>query len=148
MQLIAAFVGVGLAASAVASYFLVANTYHEKFLPNTYVNAVKIDGMDIAEAEDTLIDNAGICEVTFVAADGKKATFSSDQFMGRYFVPSGALTDAHAENPYQWVKKLFNPTQYNVNLDFVYSEPALRQLLTSYDWGDRKSTNAQILFEW
>jgi len=145
MQLIAAFVGVGLAASAVASYFLVANTYHEKFLPNTYVNAVKIDGMDIAEAEDTLIDNAGICEVTFVAADGKKATFSSDQFMGRYFVPSGALTDAHAENPYQWVKKLFNPTQYNVNLDFVYSEPALRQLLTSYDWGDRKSTNAQIL---
>ncbi|MEE5992857.1 MAG: L,D-transpeptidase family protein [Oscillospiraceae bacterium] len=145
MQLIAAFVGVGLAASAVASYFLVANTYHEKFLPNTYVNAVKIDGMDIAEAEDALIDNAGICEVTFVAADGKKATFSSDQFMGRYFVPSGALTDAHAENPYQWVKKLFNPTQYNVNLDFVYSEPALRQLLTSYDWGDRKSTNAQIL---
>ncbi len=145
MQLIAAFIGVGLAASAVASYFLVANTYHEKFLPNTYVNAVKIDGMGMDEAEDTLIDNAGICEVTFVAADGKQATFSSEEFMGKYFIPNGALTDAAAENPYEWVKKLFKPTQYNVNFDFVYSEPALCQLLTSYDWGDQKSQNAQIV---
>ncbi len=52
MQLMAAFLGVGLAASFVASYFLVANTYQEKFLPNTYVNAVKIDGMGMAEAEE------------------------------------------------------------------------------------------------
>ena len=145
MQLIAAFLGIGLAASAVASYFLVANTYQGKFLPNTYVNAVKIDGMGIAEAEDTLIDNAGVCEVTFVAADGKKATFSSEEFMGKYFVPSGALTDAATEDPYQWVNKLFNPTQYNVNFDFVYSRPALRELLTSFDWGDKKSQNAQIV---
>ena len=36
MQLIAAFIGVGLAASAVASYFLVANTYHEK-IPAQYL---------------------------------------------------------------------------------------------------------------
>ena len=145
MQLIAAFLGVGLAASAVASYFLVANTYQEKFLPNTYVNAVKIDGMGIAEAEDTLIDNAGICEVTFVAADGKEATFSSEEFMGKYFIPSGALTDAAAEDPYQWFNKLFKPTQYNVNFDFVYSQPALRELITSFDWGDKKSQDAQIV---
>ncbi len=143
--MLAITLGAGLAISAVASYLIVANTYKEKFLPNTFVNTMKVAGMSVEQAEDTLIQNTEVKDLTLITHDGEQVVFKASDFGAKYSVPYGALDEAVAENPYNWVGKLFGNTEYKVNYDLTYDEEALRQLINNYDWGSDISQNACIV---
>lgn len=143
--MIVATVGVGLAISAVASYLIVANTYKEKFLPNTFVNTTKVAGMSIEQAEDTLIQNTEVKDLTLITHDGDQVVFKASDFDVKYSVPAGALDEAVSENPYRWVTKLFDTSEYRINYDLTYDEGKLRDLINNYDWGEDISQNACIV---
>lgn len=142
---LASVIGAALAISCVASYLIVAGTYKEKFLPNTFVNSIEISGMSVAEAEDTLIRNTEVQDLTLITHDGEEAVFPAADFGLRYSVPDGALDEAGEENPYAWIGKLFAPSEYRIDYNLYYDEEALRQLLDSYDWGGDVSQNACIV---
>ena len=143
--LLAGTVGIALAISAVASFFIVANTYKDKFLPNTLVNATEVSRMSLEEAEDTLIKNTEVKDLTLITHDGDQVVFPAADFGVQYSVPYGALDEALSENQYSWVGKLFGESEYKVDYDLSYDEEALRQLINDYDWGDDVSQDACIV---
>ena len=143
--MLAGVTGIALAISAVASYFIVAHTYKDKFLPNTLVNATEVGRMSLEEAEDTLVKNTEVKNLTLITHDGEQVEIPAKDFGVQYSVPYGALDEALSENEYSWVGKLFNGTEYKVNFDLSYDEEALRQLINDHDWGDDISQDACIV---
>lgn len=142
---LASAVGAALALSCVASYLIIAATYKDKMLPNTTINTIKVDRMSAEEAEDTLLKNTEVKDLTLITHDGEQVVFKASDFGVAYAVPYGALDEALSESQYAWIAKLFSPTDYRVSYDLSYNEDALRQLINSYDWGEKISQNACIV---
>ena len=138
-------IGAGLAISLVASYLLVAGTYKDKCLPNTYVNAIKVSGLTEEGAEATLIEKTEVKDLVLITHKGDEVTFKASDFNLHYTVPRGSLDTALSENPYTWVGKVFNDSEYKVDYNLIYDEDKLRTLLNEYDWGDEESHNACIV---
>ena len=126
-------------------YTIVAFSYRNKFLPNTYVNGVNISGMTTEEAEKAIIENVANDEITFVEQDGEKVTFTGDQYESTYKLPGGSLDDAAAENRALWLGKLIKETDYNVSLEHTYSDDAIKEIVSAYDWGYVAPKNAEII---
>lgn len=142
---LASAVSAALAIACVASYLIIAATYKDKMLPNTTINTIKVDRMSAEEAEDTLLKNTEVKDLTLITHDGEQVVFKASDFGVAYAVPYGALDEALSESQYSWIAKLFNPTDYRVSYDLSYNEDALRQLINSYDWGEAISQNACIV---
>lgn len=142
---LASAVGAALALSCVASYLIIAATYKDKMLPNTTINTIKVDRMSAEEAEDTLLKNTEVKDLTLITHNGEQVVFKASDFGVSYAVPYGALDEALSESQYAWIAKLFSPTDYRVSYDLSYNEDALRQLINSYDWGEAISQNACIV---
>lgn len=143
--MIASVIGVGAIISMAASFIIVAGTYKEKFLPNTYINSVKVAGLTTKEAEATLLADAGARDLTLTDHNGNKVTFKAEQYDARYVVPAADLDQAASEaDPYGWFTQLFGEKDYKIDYDLVYSPDKLRALINSYDWGTETSQDAYI----
>ena len=140
-------IGAGLAISLAASYLVVAGTYKEKCLPNTYVNAIKVGGLTEEGAEAEILEQTEVKDLTLITHKGEEVTFKASDFHLRYTVPRGSLNAALSENPYMWIGKVFTDSEYQVNYNLLYDEEALRTLIDEYDWGDEESQNACIIRE-
>ncbi|HAE51647.1 MAG TPA: hypothetical protein DCG30_00130 [Ruminococcus sp.] len=126
-------------------YMIVAFSYRNKFLPNTFVNGVNISGMTTEEAEKAIIENVADDEITFVEQDGEKVTFTGDQYESTYKLPNGSLDDASAENRALWLGKLIKGSDYNISLEHTYSDDAIKEIVSEYDWGYVAPKNAEII---
>lgn len=138
-------IGAGLGISLVASYLLVAGTYKDKCLPNTYVNTIKVSGLTEEGAEATLIEKTEVKDLTLITHKGDEVTFKASDFNLHYTVPRGSLDSALSENRYLWVGKVFSGSEYKVDYRLIYDEDKLRTLLNEYNWGDEESRNACIV---
>ncbi|MBR1591820.1 MAG: L,D-transpeptidase family protein [Ruminococcus sp.] len=126
-------------------YMLIAFSYRNKFLPNTFVNGVNIAGMSTEEAEKAIIESAEDDTLTFVEQDGEKVTFTGDQYESVYKLPGGSLDDAAAESRALWLGKLLKGSDYNISLEHTYSDDAIKEIVSAYDWGYVAPKNAEII---
>lgn len=141
---IAMFAGGGSAALLLIIYFIVFAVYNGKFLPNTIVNSINIGGMTAQEAQEALLSNAAMSDLTLVTAKEEAVVFHPQDFDAAYSLPENALDAPAAENHLVWIKKLFSSTEYTVEFDMNYSETKLLEMIRSHDWGSAKSENAYI----
>ncbi|MDE5564916.1 MAG: L,D-transpeptidase family protein [Oscillospiraceae bacterium] len=138
-------IGAAVLVTCVLSFFIVAGTYKERFLPNTYVSNVNIAGMTMDEAKYALLMQTQAADLRLTTHKGDTAVFAASDFDAVYTIPEGALDEAAAESPYSWVGKLFNSSEYTIQYDFYYSRNKLRSLIDTYDWGSEVSQDARIV---
>ncbi len=135
----------GVLVAAIASYVIVAVSYKGKFLPNTYVNHINVAGMTEEEAKETLLTSAAISSLHLMTPAGKDVTFTAEDFGGQYSIPAGSLEEAESEGAFLWLDKLLHPSEYQIDLDFSFSEEKLKAAIAGYDWGSAKSHDACIV---
>lgn len=138
-------IGAAVLVTCVLSFLIVAGTYKDRFLPNTYVSNVNIAGMTMEEAKYALLMQTQAADLRLTSHKGDTAVFAASDFDAAYAIPEGALDEAAAESPYSWVGKLFSPSEYTIQYDFYYSRNKLRSLIDTYDWGGEVSQDARIV---
>lgn len=138
-------IGAAVLLTCVLSFMIVAGTYKDRFLPNTYVSNVNIAGMTMDEAKYALLMETQAGDLRLTTHKGETAVFAASDFDAVYTIPEGALDEAASESPYSWIGKLFKPSEYTIQYDFYYSRNKLRTLLDAYEWGDEVSQNARIV---
>jgi lipoprotein-anchoring transpeptidase ErfK/SrfK len=129
----------------VLSYVIMALSYRNKFLPNTYINDIPVAGMTQEEAQQALLESVRADNLQFVTPKGEEVEFAADAFSAKYALSENALEETAVENSFTWPCKLFTRSDYTVTFDFSFSEDSLHKLIEDYDWGDEESQNACIV---
>ncbi len=141
---LAAIFGGAAGGTLLIVYLAMAFFFHDKFLPNTYVNGVAIGNMTMREAEDVLLSKVKADDLVLTTAQDEQVSFSAKDYSAEYAIPAGGLDAPQSENNFLWIKKLFVNSEYTMEYDFSYSEEGLRTLIVDHDWGSEVSQNAYI----
>ncbi len=141
---ISAILGGSAVGALVIAYAVMVFFFHDKFLPNTFINDVPVGNMTMQEASDVLLSKVKTDDLVLVTAQGDQVNFKANTYNAEYSIPDGAMDMAFSENKFLWIRKLFSNSEYTMEYDFSYSEDELRELVVSHDWGNETSQNAYI----
>ncbi len=125
-----------LAAAAAAAflfvYILIAHSYSDRFLSNTYLNGHNVGGMSETKAEEVLKDAVEKYSLKITFQDGKTETLKSSQIGYRYVSSGESENLLKGQNRMAWLPHLFGRKQkYQVKTSFRYDENALKSALLS-----------------
>lgn len=129
--------------AVLVSFFIIAGTYKERFLPNTMINSVDVSSMTAEEAAYTILSQLGDLRLT--DHNGKETVFSAADFDASYSISLDEFDEPSKESKYSWFGKLFHTTEYTARYDCRYDSDKLRELINTHDWGDAVTQNAHIV---
>lgn len=119
-------------------------SYRNKLLPHTYINNIDVSGMTVADAEQSILNNANTQGITFIKKSGEKVHFDGQEFGSTVSLPDDAMQEVQSESHVLWFTKLLHKTSYEVPVINSYSESSLSNLILSYSWGTTPPTDAYI----
>lgn len=119
-----------VAAAFVILYFLIARSYTDRFLPNTYLNGYKVGGMSEKKAEQVLQDAVEQYALRLEFQDDQKETLKSSE-IGYEYVSSGEAGNLlKKQKRTSWLAHLFGKkTRYQVKTSFRYDSTKLKSAL-------------------
>ncbi len=126
-------------------YLVMLLYYSNRFLPNTFVNGVNLEGMKYDEGEAAVIERSVDDTLTFTDKDGKEIVFRGSDYDSVYELPVGVLDDAKNESKPLWFAKLAKTTEYDVQVVHTYSEDSVKTMIGLYNWGNTQPVNAEIV---
>ena len=109
----------------VAIYFAVAMLYSDKFLMGTTVNGIDCAGDTVEEVRSMLQKEVEEYTLTIETRDGATEVVKGTDIGIKYNDVDVIEEAMKKQNPYLWVKALFNKTSIKAKIDFEYDEKKL-----------------------
>lgn len=118
----------------------------DTFLPNTYINGVKVSGMTAEQAAQTIEANGNhLNKLVFLKNDGSSITIPYDKFGYRFNTTDLVSNELDGENNYLYFLNFFKDTKVEVNLSGAYDEEQLKEQVVNASFGTKQPTNAKIV---
>lgn len=118
----------------------------DTFLPNTYINGVKVSGLNVEDASELIEANGNhINTLKFLKNDGSYITIPYEKFGYEFNTSKQVKKLLDGENNYLYFLNYFKDTKINIDLDGSYDEKKLKDEILSASFGTAKPKNAKIV---